>query len=196
MQGDSWDEPTLLPTQGAALDVRSLNPAFSPSTHTSVHSCCRRRRTRTRQPPASPPSLCTSAPTRRASHLTRPNPRATPHSCASQVRAAVTVVLWTPEGRRLLTGSQIGEFTLWNGARPCRPLRRLISLRHNLRHVVQLRDHSAGARYRHPRARVEPQRKLAHLRCVSSPVPLTGGSHTPAYDQATTAAWSSTGSRT
>ena len=26
------------------------------------------------------------------------------------------VVSWTPEGRRLLTGSQIGEFTLWNGA--------------------------------------------------------------------------------
>ena len=23
MQGDSWDEPTLLPTQGAALDVRA-----------------------------------------------------------------------------------------------------------------------------------------------------------------------------
>ena len=37
---------------------------------------------------------------------------------ACQVRAAVTVVLWTPEGRRLLTGSQIGEFTLWNGAPP------------------------------------------------------------------------------
>jgi polyadenylation factor subunit 2 len=34
----------------------------------------------------------------------------------SQVRAAVDVVAWTPEGRRLLTGSQIGEFTLWNGA--------------------------------------------------------------------------------
>ena len=26
MQGDSWDEPTLLPTQGAALDVRSRAP--------------------------------------------------------------------------------------------------------------------------------------------------------------------------
>lgn len=40
------------------------------------------------------------------------------HVSVNKVRAAVDVVAWTPEGRRLLTGSQIGEFTLWNGARP------------------------------------------------------------------------------
>lgn len=27
----------------------------------------------------------------------------------------MNVVLWTPDGRRLLTGAQNGEFTLWNG---------------------------------------------------------------------------------
>ena len=27
----------------------------------------------------------------------------------------MNVVKWTPEGRRLLTGSSSGEFTLWNG---------------------------------------------------------------------------------
>lgn len=36
-------------------------------------------------------------------------------SRSRQVRAPVASVAWTPEGRRLLTGSQIGEFTLWNG---------------------------------------------------------------------------------
>ena len=37
------------------------------------------------------------------------------HVSTNKVRAAVTAVAWTPDGRRLLTGSQIGEFTLWNG---------------------------------------------------------------------------------
>jgi hypothetical protein len=31
------------------------------------------------------------------------------------MRHPVNVVKWTPEGRRLLTGSTSGEFTLWNG---------------------------------------------------------------------------------
>ncbi|KAI7381715.1 WD40 repeat-like protein, partial [Hortaea werneckii] len=37
------------------------------------------------------------------------------HSSLNKVRQPVNVVKWTPEGRRLLTGSTSGEFTLWNG---------------------------------------------------------------------------------
>lgn len=37
------------------------------------------------------------------------------HSSLNKVRHPVNVVKWTPEGRRLLTGSTSGEFTLWNG---------------------------------------------------------------------------------
>ncbi|KAL8913089.1 MAG: hypothetical protein Q9171_002069 [Xanthocarpia ochracea] len=37
------------------------------------------------------------------------------HSSLNKARHAVNVVRWTPDGRRLLTGSYSGEFTLWNG---------------------------------------------------------------------------------
>ncbi|KAL8802649.1 MAG: hypothetical protein Q9182_003665 [Xanthomendoza sp. 2 TL-2023] len=37
------------------------------------------------------------------------------HSSLNKARHAINVVRWTPEGRRLLTGSYSGEFTLWNG---------------------------------------------------------------------------------
>lgn len=37
------------------------------------------------------------------------------HTSTNKIRCPVNVVLWTPEGRRVLTGSQSGEFTLWNG---------------------------------------------------------------------------------
>ncbi|WPH02949.1 WD40 repeat-like protein [Acrodontium crateriforme] len=37
------------------------------------------------------------------------------HSSMNKVKHPVNVVKWTPEGRRLLTGSTSGEFTLWNG---------------------------------------------------------------------------------
>lgn len=37
------------------------------------------------------------------------------HSSLNKVKHPINVVKWTPEGRRLLTGSSIGEFTLWNG---------------------------------------------------------------------------------
>lgn len=37
------------------------------------------------------------------------------HSSLNKIRHPVNVVKWTPEGRRLLTGSHSGEFTLWNG---------------------------------------------------------------------------------
>ncbi|KAI9729439.1 MAG: pre-mRNA cleavage and polyadenylation factor (CPF) complex subunit [Cirrosporium novae-zelandiae] len=37
------------------------------------------------------------------------------HSSLNKIKHPVNVVLWTPEGRRLLTGSSSGEFTLWNG---------------------------------------------------------------------------------
>ena len=170
MQGDSWDEPTLLPTQGAALDVRAKVSVRLPRALLTRRrcSCCRLRRTRTRQPPASPPSSCTSARTRcvRSGRAQLP----CTSLAARQVRAAVTVVLWTPEGRRLLTGSQIGEFTLWNGVRLRPSVASLSCSRAARRHVVQLRDHFAGARHRHSRARVEPQRKLAHLGCAAPPL--------------------------
>ena len=37
------------------------------------------------------------------------------HSSLNKLRHPINTVLWTPEGRRLLTGSSSGEFTLWNG---------------------------------------------------------------------------------
>ena len=32
-----------------------------------------------------------------------------------QVRASINAITWTPEGRRCLTGTNAGEFTLWQG---------------------------------------------------------------------------------
>ena len=37
------------------------------------------------------------------------------HISTNKVRCPVNVIRWTPEGRRLITGSSSGEFTLWNG---------------------------------------------------------------------------------
>ncbi|PKA58619.1 Flowering time control protein FY [Apostasia shenzhenica] len=37
------------------------------------------------------------------------------HSSTNKNRCSINRVLWTPTGRRLITGSQSGEFTLWNG---------------------------------------------------------------------------------
>jgi polyadenylation factor subunit 2 len=37
------------------------------------------------------------------------------HSSQNKVKHPVNVVRWTPEGRRLLTASHSGEFTVWNG---------------------------------------------------------------------------------
>ncbi|KAJ7778686.1 WD40-repeat-containing domain protein [Mycena maculata] len=37
------------------------------------------------------------------------------HTSTNKVRCPVNIVTWTPEGRRVLTGSTSGEFTLWNG---------------------------------------------------------------------------------
>ncbi|TFK96587.1 hypothetical protein BDV98DRAFT_659108 [Pterulicium gracile] len=37
------------------------------------------------------------------------------HTSTNKIRCPVNVVKWTPEGRRVLTGSTSGEFTLWNG---------------------------------------------------------------------------------
>lgn len=37
------------------------------------------------------------------------------HSSLNKIKHPVNVVKWTPDGRRLLTGSSSGEFTLWNG---------------------------------------------------------------------------------
>lgn len=37
------------------------------------------------------------------------------HSSLNKIKHPINTVLWTPEGRRLLTGSSSGEFTLWNG---------------------------------------------------------------------------------
>jgi polyadenylation factor subunit 2 len=38
------------------------------------------------------------------------------HSSLNKIKHPVNVVRWTPEGRRLLTASSSGEFTLWNGS--------------------------------------------------------------------------------
>ncbi|RDA92832.1 hypothetical protein CP533_2865 [Ophiocordyceps camponoti-saundersi (nom. inval.)] len=37
------------------------------------------------------------------------------HSSLNKIKHPINVVRWTPEGRRLLTASTSGEFTLWNG---------------------------------------------------------------------------------
>lgn len=37
------------------------------------------------------------------------------HSSLNKIKHPINVVRWTPEGRRCLTGSTSGEFTLWNG---------------------------------------------------------------------------------
>ncbi|KAF8344126.1 WD40-repeat-containing domain protein [Cantharellus anzutake] len=37
------------------------------------------------------------------------------HTSTNKIRFPVNVVTWTPEARRVLTGSTSGEFTLWNG---------------------------------------------------------------------------------
>jgi len=37
------------------------------------------------------------------------------HVSTNKVRCAINVVMWMPDGRRLMTGTQSGEFTLWNG---------------------------------------------------------------------------------
>ncbi|CAK9263140.1 unnamed protein product [Sphagnum jensenii] len=37
------------------------------------------------------------------------------HPSTNKVPCLINRVLWTPTGRRLITGSQSGEFTLWNG---------------------------------------------------------------------------------
>jgi len=37
------------------------------------------------------------------------------HSSLNKIKHPINTVRWTPEGRRLLTGSSSGEFTLWNG---------------------------------------------------------------------------------
>src|ERR1700759_5100114 len=37
------------------------------------------------------------------------------HSSLNKAKYPINVVQWTPEGRRLLTASSSGEFTLWNG---------------------------------------------------------------------------------
>ncbi|CAI9102749.1 OLC1v1001068C1 [Oldenlandia corymbosa var. corymbosa] len=37
------------------------------------------------------------------------------HTSLNKNRCSINRVVWTPSGRRLITGSQSGEFTLWNG---------------------------------------------------------------------------------
>lgn len=37
------------------------------------------------------------------------------HTSVNKIKHSVLSVVWAPEGRRLITGSMSGEFTLWNG---------------------------------------------------------------------------------
>ena len=37
------------------------------------------------------------------------------HTSSNKVRCPINCVRWTPEGRRMVTGTASGEFTLWNG---------------------------------------------------------------------------------
>ncbi|EMC99017.1 hypothetical protein BAUCODRAFT_146005 [Baudoinia panamericana UAMH 10762] len=54
-------------------------------------------------------------PAARKGHAADSLPAKHVHSSLNKVRQPVNAVKWTPEGRRLLTGSTSGEFTLWNG---------------------------------------------------------------------------------
>ena len=38
------------------------------------------------------------------------------HTSHNKTKCPVNVVLWTPDGRRAMTGAQTGELTLWSGA--------------------------------------------------------------------------------
>lgn len=55
------------------------------------------------------------------------------HSSTNKIRCPVNIIRWTPEGRRLLTGSSSGEFTLWN------------SLTFNFETILQAHDHAIRA---------------------------------------------------
>lgn len=37
------------------------------------------------------------------------------HISINKIKCPINVVKWTPDGRRLMTGTSTGEFTLWNG---------------------------------------------------------------------------------
>ncbi|GHP05727.1 hypothetical protein PPROV_000447700 [Pycnococcus provasolii] len=50
-------------------------------------------------------------------YRSRPGATVTPtfvHVSTNKLRCSVNAVCWSPEGRRLMTGSQSGEFTIWN----------------------------------------------------------------------------------
>jgi polyadenylation factor subunit 2 len=53
------------------------------------------------------------------------------HSSLNKIKHPINIVRWTPEGRRLLTGSSSGEFTLWNG------------MGFNFETIMQVRDQHA-----------------------------------------------------
>lgn len=36
------------------------------------------------------------------------------HTCQNRTRCAVNCLNWTPDGRRCITGDNIGQLTLWN----------------------------------------------------------------------------------
>lgn len=55
------------------------------------------------------------------------------HSSTNKIRNPVNIIRWTPEGRRLLTGSSSGEFTLWN------------SLTFNFETILQAHDNAIRA---------------------------------------------------
>ena len=73
------------------------------------------------------------------------------HTSTNKIRCPVNVVKWMPDGRRLLTGSTSGEFTLWNG------------LTFNFETIIQAHDSAV---------RAMPQ--LSHMRRPSSRWKLSG----------------------
>lgn len=54
-------------------------------------------------------------PSARVTNAAQSIPAKALHSSLNKVKHPINVVKWTPDGRRLLTGSTSGEFTLWNG---------------------------------------------------------------------------------
>lgn len=55
------------------------------------------------------------------------------HTSTNKIRIPIMVAKWTPEGRRIVTGSRAGEFTLWNG------------FTFNFESIMQAHDHAICA---------------------------------------------------
>ena len=90
---DYWGAMTEWERQRAAANGLRHDLVLRPSAHQAIHLL--------------PPAAYAESSSSVANVLV--------HTSTNKVRCPVNVVRWMPDGRRLLTGSTSGEFTLWNG---------------------------------------------------------------------------------